>query len=251
MKILAIDTSGQQAGAAIIAGDFAHNYITVGEILLNARTGEKSWTHSEILMPGIDRLFALTGLKPGDMDYIAYTSGPGSFTGLRIGASVALGMAKALNRTWVAVPSLDALAYNVLGVGNAGLVVPMFDARRGQIYSAIYSRSEQGRISLLTEYMAMHVKEILEILGDFVSQGIAGQARNDESIIFLGDGADAYSQEIKEIYPNALITPSNNNRLRAASAGVWAMEKITDGYQFAEKVDIIYVRSPQAVREAK
>ncbi|MCL1788471.1 MAG: tRNA (adenosine(37)-N6)-threonylcarbamoyltransferase complex dimerization subunit type 1 TsaB, partial [Defluviitaleaceae bacterium] len=126
MKILSIDTSGLQAGAAIV-----DDHVTIGEITLNARTGEKSWSHSEILMPGIHQLFKLTGICQHQIDYVAYTNGPGSFTGLRIGAATALGLAKGMGKPAISVPTLDALAYNMLGAGGSGLVVPMMDARRG------------------------------------------------------------------------------------------------------------------------
>ena len=236
MKVLSIDTSGQQASAAIVS-----EYITIGEILLNARTGEKAWTHSEILMPGINQLFKLTRLSPQDINYIAYTCGPGSFTGLRIGASTALGMAKALNIQAVPVPTLDALAYNALKMGRGNLVVSMLDARRGQVYTATYTRcATNGGISKTSDYMAMPVEDLTEFL-----------TKESDDILFLGDGADANSEQLRKVFPHSLIAPANNNSLRASSAGLWAVEKIQNGYEFSDKVDILYVRAPQAVREAK
>ena len=233
MKILAIDTSGQQAAAAIVS-----EHITVGEIFLNARTGEKSWSHSEILMPGIDRLFSLTGVSLSDIDVLAYTCGPGSFTGLRIGAATALGMARALNLPAVPVPTLDALAYNAAGLHRGGLVVPMLDARRGQIYTAVYECREDGKPERRTDYMALHADEFL-----------CYPYLQGSNIIFLGDGADANAEIIRRKLPFAIFALPNDNRQRAASVGIWAAEKIKDGYEFPEDVDIIYVRAPQAVRE--
>ncbi|MCL2215525.1 MAG: tRNA (adenosine(37)-N6)-threonylcarbamoyltransferase complex dimerization subunit type 1 TsaB [Defluviitaleaceae bacterium] len=244
MKILAIDTSGQHSTAAIVS-----QYITIGEIFLNARTESLSgttWTHSEILMPGIDRLLALTGLMPQDINYTAYTNGPGSFTGLRIGASAALGMAKALNIQAVPVPTLDALAYNVLGVGGGGLVVPMLDARRGQVYTAVYTRSLDGSISKASEYMAVSIGEMTDYL---LSEHIVSKRRLGENILFLGGGADANSEAIRSTFPYSQLAPSNNNSLRAASVGLYAAEKINFGYEFSNQADIIYVRAPQAVRQ--
>ena len=244
MKILSIDTSRQQATAAIVS-----EYITIGEILLNARTGEKSWTHSEILMPGIDQLFKLTRLTPEDIDYVAYTCGPGSFTGLRIGAATAVGIATALKIQAIPVPTLDALAYNVVGTRNKGFVIPMLDARRGQVYTAIYGQSaNSGLLCRESEYMALPVEEAVRNM--FTTLNYSPSPGDD--ILFLGDGADANEEVIRKIVPSAFIAPVNNNRLRASSVGVWAMKKILEGHSsFSDKVDIIYVRVPQAVREAK
>jgi tRNA threonylcarbamoyladenosine biosynthesis protein TsaB len=241
LKILAIDTSGLQAGAAIVATEDISSYITVGEILLNARTGEKTWTHSEILMPGVEQLFALTRLQPKDIDYVAYTCGPGSFTGLRIGAASAIAIARALNKPAIPVPTLDALAYNALGVGSRYYVVPMLDARRGQIYTAIYYRNMDGMIIRDTKYMALAIEDFLLELRTYATSG---------RMMFFGDGADANVNVIREKFPKATFPAANNNRQRASSAAVWAAEKISNGYEFPDTSEIIYVRAPQAVREA-
>jgi len=265
MKILAIDTSGVHACAAIV-----DNYIVIGEIMLNARTGEKSWAHSEILMPGVDQLFKLTGINSSDLDYIAYTAGPGSFTGLRIGASCALGLAKGINRPTIAVPTLDSLAYNMQGVGCNNLIIPMMDARRGQVYSALYRRDEMGKVTRITDYLALPVEELLdfcssEFNADSCSEphfvDIPDQDRKyaractsisqsqDNIPIFLGDGACAYKEVITSILPRVIFAPPNNNRQRASSAAIWALEQISAGFTPGDNVEIMYVRAPQAVRD--
>ena len=256
MKILAIDTSGQHAGVAIVDDD-----ITIGEILLNARQGEKSWTHSEILMPAIDSLFSLVGLKPQNIDYIAYTAGPGSFTGLRIGASTALGMARALNKPTIPVPTLDALAYNVVGITHEGYVVPMMDARRGQVYFALYkphyhnSQKNDMYLKRLTDYMALPIKEAVDKIIKEEAMDLWPEEYFFNNILFIGDGANAYKDEINKIcigLSRPLFPHQNLNRQRAASAGVWAMEQIKTGnYTPTKEVEILYVRPPQAIRDAK
>ena len=232
-KILAIDTSGQQACAAIVQNS---DYIVIGEISLNARTGEKSWTHSEILMPAIDQLLNLTGISMQELDYIAYTSGPGSFTGLRIGASTALGLAKGLNKPTIPVPTLDALAYNMLGMVN-GIVVPMMDARRGQVYSAVYE-SGSCKMTRITDYMALPVEEMLCHC-------------NSANVYLLGDGACAYKDAIQSVLPQAVFIPGNNNRQRAPSVAICAAIKLSEGFIPDENVEILYVRAPQAVQDLK
>ena len=228
MKILAIDTSGKQAGAAIVDG-----YITIGEITINAQSGPKTWHHSEILMPAIERMFTLSGLELSDMDYIAYTAGPGSFTGLRIGAAIALGLARGIDKPAVAVPTLDALAYNVISTEAHGTIVPMMDARRGQVYTAIYS-SVHERIS---EYMALTVDNVMEMI-------VPGP------VVFLGDGADEYRETILLKVPQAIFAPQNANRQRPSSVGMCALCQLKNGPP-PETVDLIYIRDPQAVRAAK
>ena len=226
MKILAIDTSGKQAGAAIV-----DEYITIGEILINAQSGTKTWHHSQILMPGVERLFELCGFAIQDMDCIAYTSGPGSFTGIRIGASTALGLARAVEKPVIAVPTLDALAYNMLNVEDGRIVVPLMDARREQVYGAIYKREADG-FTRLTDYFGLGINEALDML--------------EANAIFLGDGADENKDAILARFPDAKFAPPNASRQRAASVGLCAMTQ-----QATDKVELIYVRDPQAVRNLK
>jgi len=226
MKILAIDTSGQTAGAAIV-----DEYITIGEINLGAASGT-GWHHSERLMPAVERLFSLMGLTLADMDYVAYTAGPGSFTGLRIGAATALGLARGINRPAIAVPTLDALAYNI-GCADA-LIMPMMDARRRQVYTAAY-RWENASLIRITDYYALPIKEAL----------LMANGRT----IFLGDGTDAYREDIVTTLPNAQFAPVNANRQRAASVGCVAMQMLHNGYTPSDAVALMYVRQPQAVQD--
>ena len=250
MKILSIDTSGQQAGAAIM-----DEYITIGEILINAQSGPKTWHHSEILMPAIERLFTLSGLTLADMDYVAYTAGPGSFTGLRIGASTALGLARSINKPAIAVPTLDALAYNMLGMisasdditggESAGLVVPLMDARRGQVYAAIYRAEQSGALIRLTDYFASSIEETLEQISSLCMT-------KHPYVTYLGDGADANKDTIISHHPTACFAPPNANRQRPASVTLCALHQLkTITPQENAPIELIYVRDPQAVRAAK
>ena len=238
-RILALDTSGQHASAAILANTrvacVRHNKAQIdiiGEISLNARHGDRAYTHSEILMPTVEKLFKLTGQKTEELTHIAYTCGPGSFTGLRIGASTALGLAKALNIKAIAVPTLDALAYNAVGIGYKGDICPVMDARRGQVYFALFDSG----FNKMLDYAAITVDELFSRL------------RSDTLII--GDGATAmhnlYSTTPNENKSKFLdFAASHHNFVRAASVGLWACSNL-DG----ECGKMIYVRQPQAVREA-
>jgi len=234
-NFLAVDTSGQQACAAIVQTN-DNEYIVIGEISLNAKTGEKSWTHSEILMPAVDQLLNLTGINMQELNYIAYTLGPGSFTGLRIGASTALGLARGLNKPTIPVPTLDSLAYNMLGVVN-GTIIPMMDARRGQVYSAVYECAD-GILTRTTDYLALPLEDMLE-------------KYTDKNIYLLGDGACAYKETIKNVVPQAIFVPGNNNRQRASSIAMCAARKVQERFTPDENIEILYVRAPQAVQDLK
>ena len=228
MKILALDTSGQHASAAIVMPSNVYAYDIIGEISLNARHGEKAYTHSEVLMPAVEKLFELTGQKTGELTHIAYTCGPGSFTGIRIGASTALGLAKALNIKAVAVPTLDALAYNAFGMGYKGDICPLMDARREQVYFALFD----SELNEVYEYEALSIKEVFSRL------------RGDTLII--GDGAAALNtQLLAKKYESLTIAPPHINFVRASSVGLWACNNLS-----RESGKMIYIRQPQAVREA-
>ena len=223
-RILALESSGQHASAAIVADS-----VVIGEITLNARHGDKAFTHSEILMPGVEKLFELTGQKQEELTHIAYSCGPGSFTGIRIGASTALGIAKALDIQAIAVPTLDALAYNAFGMGYKGDICPVMDARRGQVYFALFDSGFNNVI----DYEALSA--------DLVMSRLRGDT------LIIGDGAAAvfnvFSIGTSKIRLD--FASSHHNFVRASSAGLWACKNFK-----GENGKMIYVRPPQAVREA-
>ena len=124
MNILAIDTSGPVAGCAVMAeGKIVHTV-----------SMQHGLTHSETILPEVERAMEASGLKCGDIDVFAAVAGPGSFTGVRIGVCTAKGMAHAVNKPCVPIHALEALAMNFAGF--SGLVCPILDARRGQVYCA-------------------------------------------------------------------------------------------------------------------
>ena len=214
--ILALDTSGQQACGAIVSD------IVLGEFIINAHHGVKSWHHSEILMPAVERMFNTTGLSLSDIKYIAVTIGPGSFTGIKIAVACAMGLAKGTNIPIIPVPTLDAMACNIM---TNKTIIPMLDARGGQVYFAMYKNGER-----LTDYMATSVKEI---------------SKENDNIMVLGCGADAYKDIILEICPLAEFAPIHLNRQKASSVAFWASNNIhLATYTF----ELIYAREPQAVR---
>ena len=126
MKILALDSSSLTASVAIVEDD-----ITVAEYTVNYKK-----THSQTLLPMLDEIVSMTEQDLNTLDAIAVASGPGSFTGLRIGSATVKGLAEALQKPIVPVPTVDGLAGNLYGTDK--LVCPLMDARRGQTYSGLY-----------------------------------------------------------------------------------------------------------------
>lgn len=165
MKILGIESSGNVASAAVWKD---------GEIL-SEMTGPFHVTHSETLMPLISEALGAAKLGIGDVDLVAVSGGPGSFTGLRIGSATAKGLCFAGKKELVHVPTLDGMAMNF--AGSDKLIVPMMDARRGQVYTGIYE-FEGDTLKVLEGAMAVSLEELLEKLNaNYVSK----------KVIFLGD----------------------------------------------------------------
>ena len=130
MRILAIESSSLVASVAIV-----EDGVTLAEYTANFKM-----THSQTLLPMIDSMVSLFGIDLSTIDAIAVSGGPGSFTGLRIGSATAKGLGLALDKPLIHVPTLDGTAYNLYGA--KGLICPIMDARRNQVYTGIY-RFEQ------------------------------------------------------------------------------------------------------------
>ena len=123
MKILAIDSSGQTASVAVWEDD-----LTLAEFSIHAKM-----THSQTLLPMLEAIREKTELDMETIDAIAVTSGPGSFTGLRIGSATVKGFGFALDKPIIPVPTLEGLAYNLYGTDK--IVCPLMDARRSQTFT--------------------------------------------------------------------------------------------------------------------
>lgn len=162
MKILAIESSSLVASAAVTEDD-----VTVAEYTVNFKK-----THSQTLLPMIDQIAAMTELDMDSVDAIAVSGGPGSFTGLRIGSATAKGLGLALKKPLIHVPTLDAMAWNLYGA--SGLICPVMDARRNQVYTGIYRFEKEFQIVM--ESSAMDIHDLIQKLNGM-----------GERVIFLGD----------------------------------------------------------------
>ncbi|MFH1079425.1 MAG: tRNA (adenosine(37)-N6)-threonylcarbamoyltransferase complex dimerization subunit type 1 TsaB [Pseudomonadota bacterium] len=228
MKILAIDTSQKTVSIAVVADDMLRAEIFV-------KNGRH---HSEILMPAVEQALRLAGLQPDEMDFFAVTVGPGSFTGLRIGAATIKGLALSTGKPVVGVSTLDALAFNAALAGRQ-MVCPMLDAQKNQIYSALY-RSDAGlTVRRITAEQVVDVDQWLkELKGD---------------IFFLGDGAVKYAQRIHTRYASAAcIAEGHQNHVRASAAAVLARDQFLQG----QRLDLLtfapcYLRFSEAERSLR
>lgn len=225
MKILGIDTTGQAASAALVEDDKL-----IAEFTLNYKL-----THSQTIMPMIAQIIEQTETDKASIDAIACACGPGSFTGLRIGAATAKGLALALDKPIIAVPTLDALAYNLFGTDK--FICPIMDARRNQVYAAFY-QWEGGGLNRLTEYMAESIETIISFAENFESE-----------VIFLGDGVPVHRDRLEE-NPSFLFSPAYCNQQRAATVANLGAKLAEQGIaRKGDAFELIYLRKSQAERE--
>ncbi len=226
MKILALDTSTSAATAAI-----TEDGSLVAEYILNNKKA-----HSQKIMGVIDELFKTSGIDPFEIDLYACSAGPGSFTGLRIGASIIKGMAQAFNKPVAGVPTLDALACNLYNC--TGLVCPILDAQRGMVYSSLYSW-ERGILVKHEDFRAISVAELIEVLKDKAAP-----------VTFLGDGVPLFERDLKAGLGEYCAAPADSLLPRASSLARIAMEMYDKGsLDTYSSFGLTYIRKSQAETE--
>ena len=205
MRILGIESSSLVASAAVV-----ENEVTLAEYTVNYKK-----THSQTLLPMIDEMMRLLDMEPSAVDAIAVSGGPGSFTGLRIGSATAKGLGLALKKPLIHVPTLDAMAYGLFGA--FGLICPMMDARRQQVYTGIYRFEE--RFEIVMEQSALAVADLAERLNAL-----------GERVIFLGDGVPVYEKQLAEtLTVPYCFAPAHVNRQRAASVAALGAVYFAEG----------------------
>ena len=229
MKILAIETSGPVAGCALVEDDILRAEYSV----------QFKKKHSQSLVPMMEAVREILELDLSTVDAIALSGGPGSFTGLRIGAATAKGLGLALDRPIIPVPTVDSLAYNLFGA--QGLVCPIMDARRSQVYTGIYDCSEG--IEVIRPQCVVPISEICEDLN-----------RAGKRVIFLGDGVPVYQDAIRDLLqvPYA-FAPAHLSRQRATAVAALALrayrEKKEACFVSADDFRPEYLRKTQAEQE--
>ncbi len=227
MRILALDSSGLVATVAILEDDQ-----TLAEYTVNYKK-----THSQTLLPMLDEVVRMIEFDLSTIDAIAVAGGPGSFTGLRIGAATAKGLGLALNKPLIHVPTVDGLAYNMFG--NTGLICPIMDARRNQVYTGLY-RFENGNFQVEEKQMAVSLQELAEKLNGYA-----------EKVTFLGDGVPVYKEKLAEMLRTEYcFAPAHLNRQRATAVGALGMRYFQEGKtESAAEHCPDYLRLSQAERE--
>ena len=226
MRILGIESSSLVASAAVV-----ENEVTLAEYTVNYKK-----THSQTLLPMIDEMMRLLDMEPSAVDAIAVSGGPGSFTGLRIGSATAKGLGLALKKPLIHVPTLDAMAYGLFAA--SGLICPMMDARRQQVYTGIYRFEE--RFEIVMEQSALAVADLAERLNAL-----------GERVIFLGDGVPVYEKQLAEtLTVPYCFAPAHVNRQRAASVAALGAVYFAEGKtETAAEHKPDYLRKSQAERE--
>lgn len=220
MNILAIDTSALTATAAVLSGDTVLGEISTATAL----------THSQTIMPMIDELLKKINMDIADIDTFACSVGPGSFTGLRIGIGTIKGLAYGVGKPVTGVSTLEALAYNIAYTDC--VIAPIMDARRGQVYNALY-RYSGGKLECIEQPRALSVEELCSSI--------------TEKTIFTGDGVKVHREKIMQLLgEKALFAPPHHAAQRAGSVAYAALGKEAVD---AASLTAVYLRKPQAERE--
>lgn len=231
MKVLGIDSSGMTATVALIEDDKL-----IAEFTVNNKR-----THSETLMPMIDKVLTASETDIRDVELLAIAAGPGSFTGLRIGAATVKGLGMSLNVPVAAIPTCEGLAMNLSGTDR--LVCPLMDARRNQVYTGLY-RVSGDMPEAVIEQTACDISEIVDKVNE------AG-----EKVIFLGDGTAIFKEYIESnIRVEFSFANANASLQRGASiASLGLLYQKAGKTVSVDEFTPVYLRPSQAerVREEK
>ncbi|NFV13534.1 tRNA (adenosine(37)-N6)-threonylcarbamoyltransferase complex dimerization subunit type 1 TsaB [Clostridium sporogenes] len=226
MKILSIDSATECASCSVLDQNKLY-----GEINFNYKK-----QHSVILIGMIDTLLKSINCNISEIDAFVISKGPGSFTGLRIGAATVKGLSQGTKKPFISVSSLDSLAFNL--AFTEGIVCPILDALRGNVYTSLY-KFENNKLQRLMDYDVISIENLLDMLKS-----------KDEPITFIGDGIFKFKDTILSNISNAKFAPTNLNLARSSSLGELGLHLLKEGhkdniYTFAP----LYIRKSQAERE--
>ena len=225
MKILALETSAKAVSAAV----------TEEGRVLAAGFQDTGLTHSRTLMPIVEHILKNADLTMADMDAVAVAVGPGSFTGIRIGVSAAKGLAFAADKPAVGVSTLAAMARNAAFVD--GLVVCAMDARRNQIYNALFA-ARDGRLTRLTPDRAIGLEDLAEEL-----------RQDSRPKIIVGDGGKLCADALAAAGIACRLAPPHLVMQSAVTVALEAEEAAGHGgLVSAQELLPVYLRPPQAER---
>ena len=223
MKILSVDSSSVSASVAI-----TENGATLAESFIN-----NGLTHSQTLMPMVEKALKDSGVSIKDIDLFAITNGPGSFTGVRIGIASVKGMADALNKKCMAISTLEVIAEPLKNEDCIACAV--MDARCNQVYTAIFENGKR-----LCEDKAVLIDEL----------GVELKTYN-KKVVFIGDGSVLCYEKLKDVVTDISVADENIRYIHASSIGRLAEDKIENGEEPIDSAKLVpyYLRLPQAERE--
>ena len=224
MIILAIDSTAVSGSVALCRD----------EELLCEFTLNIGNTHSETLLPMVESALKMCGMSVSDVDLFACDEGPGSFTGVRIGAATVKGLAFNSGKPCIGVSTLEALAQNL--VGFEGIACPVMNARRGQVYNALFEVNNK-EAKRLCEDRALAITELEEEL-----------KKLDAPIYLTGDGYSITLDGFKEL--RCKVTPEPLRYQSGYSVALCALKKYNEGTRTTDsELTATYLRLPQAERE--
>ncbi len=228
MKILSIEGSGNVASIAVLTED-----AVLSEYSVNHRK-----THSQTLLPMVEAVLSMIECDISDIDYIAVSNGPGSFTGLRICVATAKGLGLATGKPMVGVDTLEGMAYNF--ENSDCILCPLMDARRNQVYTGIYAFEDNKTFLVLEKAMAVAIEDIIEKVNAL-----------GRKVIFFGDGVPVQKKRIEELCTvEHEYAPPHRLYQSAASLGRCALSYIKSG-KTCSATELVpeYLRISQAERE--
>lgn len=205
MITLAMECATETVGLALLDGE---------EILAEFYLGPGRH-HAEVLLPALEKLLLLSGTPMEKIDLLACTTGPGSFTGVRMGVSTVKGLALAMGKPIVGVSTLETLAMNAFP--TPGLICPLLDARRDQVYAGLYRMGPDGFPEIV---MPERLTDIVYLMRDLPA----------DEVELIGDGAVRYRDRILESRPGRCApSGSRQHRLHASAVGMIGIHRYSQG----------------------
>ena len=222
MKILAIDTSSKICSVSILEDK---------NVIIEKHNDDEK-THSQKLMPLIDELFKESNLTLDNIDLLACSQGPGSFTGIRIGISTVKAFADVKNIPTIGVTSLESLAYNV---NTDGLIATLIDAKHDNVYFALYELKDNRYINII-EPVSETISNVVEVLRKYT-----------DNITFVGDGSNVHRDLLSREFSSCKFASNEQNIQTSISIGKSAFDKYTSSdYKPAYSLSPIYLKKSQA-----
>jgi len=229
LKVLAFDSSAISCSVCLLEDEKV-----LGEFFVNSRL-----KHSETLLIMTESLLKQTGIDLKEIDFLAVSAGPGSFTGLRIAISIVKGIGIVIKKPCVAVSSLSSMVYNLQDLKNC-IICCVMDARCNQVYNAVFDKN----LDIITRKTEDRIIFIDDLLKELLNE--------KKSIYLVGDGANLCYNKIKDNFKNIYLV-SENLKYQHAYGVAQAGKVLYKSNEILNARDLkpVYIRIPQAERELK